>query len=157
MRASVRQELTHGRGARTGGYRAIERTRDEGDPWNDGDAERGAQLADLSDGFLAGMFLGLVGEATSASAVGAESEVATRQAYARALATLARVIAELPEPEPRMLEMLYREERSIEATGAALGMPFSTARRAHLKALTRLATRLRAAGVLGPPSRPRGL
>lgn len=157
MRDALRRELAHGRGAREGGYRALERARDEGDPWNDGDAERGAQLTELSDAFLAGMFLGLMGEATAASAVGAESEVATRETYARALAILTRAITELPEPEPRLLDLLYREEHSIEAAGAALGMPFSTARRAHLKALTRLAARLRAAGVLGPPSRPRGL
>ena len=156
MITAVRRELTHERLAREGGYRAVERARDEGDVWNDGDAERRAQLGEFSDVFVAGMVLGLLGEATSAAARGAEAEVATLEAYTRALGALTAAVAELPEPDPRLLALLYQEGRSIEAAGAALGMPFSTARRAHLKALTRLGTRLRLSGVVAPPSQPRG-
>jgi RNA polymerase sigma factor for flagellar operon FliA len=156
MVSAVRREVAHAERARQGGYRAVERTRDEGDVWNDGDAEQRAQMEAFSDAFVAGMFLGLTGEATRAWSSGPERGVGGHEAYARALEALRRAVEALPEPDPRLLELIYREEQSLEASGAALGMPYSTARRAHLKALERLATRLRAAGVQGPPSRPAG-
>lgn len=142
--------------AREAAYRAADLAREEGDPWNDGEAEHGAYLAQFSDALVAAMMIGAVGEGTRAASAGPEAGVSSHQLHARAIAALERAVAALPEPDPALIRLVYREDRTLHEASVALGISYATGRRTHARALARLSVKLRAAGVTGPPSRPAG-
>jgi RNA polymerase sigma factor for flagellar operon FliA len=152
----VRVEGRLARLSREASYCVADVAREEGDPWNDGEAEHGAYLAQLSDTLVAAMMIGAVGEGTRAAAAGPEAEVSSREVYARTVSVLEHAVAALPEPDPALIRMVYRESRTLHEASQALGLSYATGRRTHARALARLSIKLRAAGVAGPPSRPAG-
>jgi RNA polymerase sigma factor for flagellar operon FliA len=155
--AMLRLVRVEGRLAKLGreaAYRVADAACEEGDPWTDGEAEHRAHLAQLSDTLVAAMMIGALGEATHAASAGPEAEVSGRQLHARAIAALEQAVAALPEPDPQLIRMVYREDRTLHEASQALGLSYATGRRTHARALSRLSIKLRAAGVAGPPSRP---
>lgn len=151
MLALVRDEAELARAAREGTYLAMSRARDDSDVWHDDDAKRRAHLEAFSDACVAGMMIGL-SQASARAAAGPEEAVAKRERHAMLLRVVERARASLDAADRALIEQIHDHGQSIEAAGAALGMPYATARRAYLSALQRLAVRLRAAGVMGPPS-----
>lgn len=157
MIKTARREDAHARAAREGAYRLAELARDEADPWSDGDAEHRDHLDAFAGALVASMLAGVVSEASEASAGGSEEQLVARETYGRALAALTGAVGALPEPDPDLIRLVYREERTLKDSGAALGMSYASVRRAHQRALERLSARLRGAGVTGSPAQPPGM
>jgi len=156
MVSTVRREHAHAQAAREGAYRLAQLTRDEADPWNDGDDESRARLEAFSNELVASMLAGVVSQATVVAATASEDHLVARDGYARMLAALASALRALPEPEPDLIRLVYREDQTLHDAGAALGMSYATVRRAHQRALERLSACLRVAGVTETPPRPGG-
>ncbi len=158
MRRLVRVEGRLARLAREAAYLAADLAREEGDPWSDGDAEHGAHLAELSDALVAAMILGAVGEATRTASAGPDAEVSRREAHARAIGALETAIAALPDPDPALIRLVYREARTLQEASQALGLSYATAgaRAGAGAALDQAARRGRGGAALPAGGRVRG-
>ncbi len=150
----VGRELDVHTRAREAGYLFTELARDESDPWGDSDADNRARLAAFSDALVGSFFLGAMSEGSWLVAAEPEPRLRAREARARALAALDRALAAASSRDATLLQMVYFEERSLAEAAATLGISYSSARRAHVEALLRLAARVRRTGLQGsPPAR----
>jgi RNA polymerase sigma factor (sigma-70 family) len=107
----------------------------------------------VANGMLGAAFMAAVEEAHRGSP---ESETADQEEYELALRVLRSGLPKLPEPEQRLLVLLYRDLHTQLEASAILSIPYSTLRARHGRALEALRKALLAQGFARAP-RPRVL
>jgi RNA polymerase sigma factor for flagellar operon FliA len=152
MLAAVRVELFHERVRR-----AAIRSADDlcatyrDDAWNpaehdEADARRGVRQ--FFDELLAATFTGAIEEARR---VHEETPAEVDAEYKHAMDVLAAALQKLSDEELQIVALVFREGRTLEEAGEALGLSERTARRRRATALARLREELAAHGVERAP------
>jgi len=111
-------------------------------------AEAQRRYRAFANGLLAATFAAAV-EAAQHSADTAE--LAVQREYDHALAILRRGLAHLPSKDQQMLALMYRDLLDLKTASKRLGIPYSTARARHARALTVLHELLIGSGIERAP------
>src|SRR6202023_1132081 len=77
---------------------------------------------------------------------------AEREEYSRAIALLQEVVADLDEPEERMLTLLFREGLKFHEVADRLGITYQAAWRRNTRLLKRLRDKLTRLGLTQAPA-----
>jgi RNA polymerase sigma factor (sigma-70 family) len=112
------------------------------------DREARRRFRAIANGMLSAAFMAGVEEAERATP---ETDRAARQEYEVAIQVLRAGLDLFPEPEHKLLVLLYRERRDLKEASALLGVAYSTIRRRHAAALERLRKHLVSEGVKRAP------
>jgi RNA polymerase sigma factor for flagellar operon FliA len=148
---AVRHEAVHARVKRAARHtmaRLLAYYTDDYDLIRDDDAELQRRLDKFCDNLAGVMFAGGIEEVTRRQPDVAYVE---REEYARAIAMLQEVVADLDAPEERMLTLLFREELSLHEVAERLGISYQAAWCRNTRLLKRLRDKLARLGLSQAP------
>lgn len=151
MLRAVRHEAIHARVKRAARHtmaRLLAYYTDDYDLIRDDDAELQRRLDKFCDNLAGVMFAGGIEEVTRRRPDVAYAE---REEYARAIALLQEVVADLDEPEERMLTLLFREELTLHEVADRLGISYQAAWCRNTRLLKRLRDKLARLGLIQAP------
>lgn len=145
---AAKKEVSHAQALVFGAYAAVcEHLADASDPcdvWRDTEADFRQQSDAFSGGVLAGAFASVVGAVLRGAG---EEGHAQRELYQRAVEALREASSELSERDQELLYMHYGEELDLKEIAKRKGLGYSTVRRHHAEALSRLAVKLSKRGI----------
>jgi len=151
MLKAVRHEARHARVKRAARHtmaRLLAYYTDDYNLIRDDDAELQRRLDKFCDNLAAVMFAGGVEEATRRRPDVACTE---REEYAGAIAMLQEVVADLDEPEERMLTLLFREELTLHEVASRLSISYQATWLRNTRLLKRLRDKLSQMGLTRAP------
>jgi DNA-directed RNA polymerase specialized sigma24 family protein len=122
---------------------------DDYDLIRDDDAELQRRLDKFCDNLAGVMFAGGIEEVTRRRPDVAYAE---RAEYAGAIAMLQEVVADLDEPEERMLTLLFREELTLQEVADRFGISYQAAWCRNTRLLKRLRDELSRLGLVQAPT-----
>ncbi len=152
MVQAVRHEALHARVKRAARHtmaRLLAYYTDDFNVMRDDDAELQRRLDKFCDNLAGVMFAGGIEEVTRRRPDVAYAE---RAEYARAIAMLQEVVADLGEPEERMLTLLFREELTLHEVADRLGISYQAAWCRNTRLLKRLRDELGRRGLMEAPA-----